>query len=148
MANKEIIKGVRHQRKLYRAGDSDAAEELDSLLTSEQVDSLKERGVIAGDFEGQAEPEEDEEPEPTNDLAPARAQGVKRETENGDVKTERSTEDEDEETELPGGFPARMQLVKAGFDTTEKVNSASDEQLLDVDGIGDTTLKQIREQSE
>lgn len=48
-------------------------------------------------------------------------------------------------TTLPNGFPARAALIKSGFDTTEKVKAASDEQLIAVDGVGEANLVKIRE---
>lgn len=47
--------------------------------------------------------------------------------------------------ELPQDFPARKALVKAGFDTVDKVKAASDEELIAVDGVAEKTLGQIRE---
>jgi len=51
----------------------------------------------------------------------------------------------DTRTELPTGFPARALLIKAGFDTMEKVDAADDKTLIDIQGVGAETLKQIRE---
>lgn len=50
-----------------------------------------------------------------------------------------------EDEPLPNGFPVRLLLNKAGFDTLGKVRSASDEELLELDGVGEGTLDKIRE---
>jgi hypothetical protein len=44
------------------------------------------------------------------------------------------------------GFPGGSILLAAGFDSPEKIRAASDEDLLALDGIGEGTLKKIREQ--
>jgi hypothetical protein len=46
---------------------------------------------------------------------------------------------------LPESFPAREQLVTAGYAYTEQVRRASDEALLSVAGVGKATLTKIRE---
>lgn len=48
-------------------------------------------------------------------------------------------------TPLPDGFPARMQLMKAGFVTVEKVDAASDADLIALPEVGEATVKKIRE---
>lgn len=124
MANKQIIKGVRQNRKLYRPGTDDA-DALDEVLTPTQVKALKDQNVIAGDFKGKAKISKgDEKPAPN----------------------EPSSETVRTGTELPGGFPARMQLIKAGYDTVEKVSAASDDELENLEGVGDATVKKIREE--
>lgn len=47
--------------------------------------------------------------------------------------------------ELPDGFPARAALIKAGFDTVDKVKAASDQELIDVKGVGESTVEHIRD---
>lgn len=47
-------------------------------------------------------------------------------------------------TALPDGFPAAHLLAENGFTTLEAVLSASDQELLDVDGIGPSKLAAIR----
>lgn len=42
-------------------------------------------------------------------------------------------------------LPNEEALAEAGFDTLEKVKSATDEELLEVNGIGNSSLKKIRE---
>jgi hypothetical protein len=43
------------------------------------------------------------------------------------------------------GFPGADALVAGGFDSREKIRAASDEDLLALEGIGEATLKKIRE---
>jgi hypothetical protein len=45
---------------------------------------------------------------------------------------------------LPAEFVARDKLTEAGFDTLEKVEAATDEQLLAIRFVGDATVKDIR----
>ena len=50
----------------------------------------------------------------------------------------------------PAGTPAvtdqqRAALATAGFETAEQIRAATDEQLLDVDGIGPATVTRLRE---
>ena len=59
---------------------------------------------------------------------------------------------EEEQMEAPGPLAglelpekATKALVKAGFDSPEKVQAASDEELLAVSGIGEATLAHLRE---
>lgn len=47
--------------------------------------------------------------------------------------------------DLPDDFPARELLTGAGFTTLDAVRSASDEALLEINGIGDKRLQEIRE---
>jgi hypothetical protein len=46
--------------------------------------------------------------------------------------------------ELPEDFPARDKLIEGGFDTLEKVQDASDEELLEIKGVGEATVTSIR----
>jgi hypothetical protein len=49
-------------------------------------------------------------------------------------------------TEFPGLAAKTVDLLTdAGFETADSVRNATDEQLLDIEGIGATTLKKIRE---
>lgn len=52
------------------------------------------------------------------------------------------------ETMLPQEFPARDLLIGAGFVTVEGVVGASNADLLEIKGIGDATLADIREAQE
>lgn len=45
---------------------------------------------------------------------------------------------------LPEDFPGHAQLVEAGYTTMHKVETASDEDLLAVEGVGPATLEKIR----
>jgi hypothetical protein len=56
-----------------------------------------------------------------------------------------SGDDSGAKTPLPDGFPARMQLMKAGFDTVEKVDKADDKDLIALPEVGEATVKKIRE---
>lgn len=46
---------------------------------------------------------------------------------------------------LPEDFPMQEKLAEAEIFTFEDVNKASDEQILEINGIGEKTLKEIRE---
>lgn len=46
---------------------------------------------------------------------------------------------------LPAGFPAKKELEAGGYTTLTAVGEASDKQLLDVDGVGPSTLQKIKE---
>lgn len=48
-------------------------------------------------------------------------------------------------TELPPGFPGRQFLIKAGYDTPQKVRDAADSDLAAIDGVGEATVAKIRE---
>lgn len=52
--------------------------------------------------------------------------------------------DEVQTNALPDGFPSAHLLIESGFTTLEAVLSASDQELLDVDGIGPSKLAAIR----
>lgn len=54
--------------------------------------------------------------------------------------------EEEEEEELPTDFPGYGALLKAGYANWEFVREASDEDLLEIDGIGPKTVEEIREQ--
>lgn len=45
---------------------------------------------------------------------------------------------------LPEGYPSRDLLIGTQFVTVDAINSATDDELLAVDGIGPATLKAIR----
>ena len=79
---------------------------------------------------------------------PARPRGVQREAKDDDVEVDRTVLPPGAgagSTPLPTGFPGRAALMKAGYTTVEQVQSADDEQLEAVDGIGEGTVKKIRE---
>ena len=42
-------------------------------------------------------------------------------------------------------IPMRDKMLAAGFETVEDIQNATDEQILAIDGIGEKTLKSIRE---
>jgi ERCC4-type nuclease len=63
----------------------------------------------------------------------------------GDAKQQKQESPKDVDDSLPGGFPARMQLMKAGFKTKQEVRGASDEELTAIEGVGEATVKKIRE---
>lgn len=144
MANPMKIKrSVRMGGDVYGPGQED---ELNEVLTSKQVDDLKSRRFIEGDFKGKRKEGKELEKE-KQAPPPARPQGAKRsygedtedvETERGQVKTETDA--------LPNGLPSRMQLIQAGFDTKSKLRKASDDELQEIEGIGEATVKKIREQ--
>lgn len=48
-------------------------------------------------------------------------------------------------TPLPEGFPARDLLLAAGYTTLERVQAATDEELLAIQGIGRRLLGKIRD---
>lgn len=48
-------------------------------------------------------------------------------------------------TGLPADYPARGELVAAGYETVESVGTLTDEQLGEINGIGAATIKKIRE---
>lgn len=48
-------------------------------------------------------------------------------------------------SDLPEDFPARAALIEGGFDSLEKVNGASDEDLIAVKGVGEKTVVHIRD---
>lgn len=48
-------------------------------------------------------------------------------------------------TPLPDDFPEKERLSDSGYNTVEKVQQASDEELLDIKYIGNKTLQEIRE---
>ena len=48
-------------------------------------------------------------------------------------------------TPLPSSFPERDRLVEAGFVTIQSVQTADDAQLDAIEGIGEATIKKIRE---
>lgn len=60
----------------------------------------------------------------------------------GAASTEATTTDPNA---LPDDFPARKDLVGAGFTTRDAVAAASDEQLVAIKGIGEKTVAEIRE---
>ena len=47
-------------------------------------------------------------------------------------------------TDLPEDFPVRDLLIEHGFDSVEKIKAASNEQLLEIDGVGPKRLTEIR----
>lgn len=47
--------------------------------------------------------------------------------------------------ELPEDFPKRKELVEAGLTTTDAVASKSDEELIALKGIGEASVKDIRD---
>lgn len=48
------------------------------------------------------------------------------------------------ESDLPEDFPAREALIGGGFDSLAKVNAASDDELLEIEGVGAATVEKIR----
>ena len=54
------------------------------------------------------------------------------------------TTNDDAGTELPSDFPERDLIVGSKFKTLEALKNATDQELLDVDGIGPAKLKAIR----
>lgn len=61
-----------------------------------------------------------------------------------EVEAEPESDESEYSDELPDGFPVKDLLVEAGYDTKSKVNEALDEDLLAIDGIGDSRLLDIR----
>lgn len=116
MAELKIKRTVRLDGRAYRADNKDDAKALLENADAKTLSSLKERKLITGDVKKAAK---------------ANAQTQTSENNGGD--------------ELPAGFPARMQLIKAGFDTTDKVAAAGDEELAAIEGVGDATVAKIRE---
>lgn len=141
MAERKIMQGVQARGRLFRTNSSDGDKDtLNELLTPERAEALVEQGVLVGDWSGNKKAAE-ANPQRQTAPGPARPQGQVR----------RGTEQDHEVAEggepLPAGFPARAALVKGGYDTQEKVEGASDEELAALDGVGDATVKKIRDES-
>jgi hypothetical protein len=66
------------------------------------------------------------------------------ETEGGAVEASSNGEATNVATPLPETFPHRELLEGAGFSTVEKVRAATDEELISIDGVGASRLKEIR----
>lgn len=115
----EILKGVRLDGKLYSPGNVQDAKELQGKLKKAQ----KERLVAAGA------------------IGPAR-----QEMDMTDVGEDDGDEESDDDADqpLPNGFPMKMRLDAAGFNTLGKLRAASDEELMALDGIGASRVEEIR----
>jgi len=111
MAKKQppkILRAVHASRRLFKPGQE---EDLDKILSQDQVDHLTARNAIEGEWSGKGD---------------------------GGMKMLPS----DHATPLPTGFPGRIDLLRAGYDTIEKVTAAG-ESLLEVKGIGEPTFEKI-----
>jgi len=117
----KILGGVFIDR-VYASGDEQALAE---VITEDQITRLTGLGVIEGDWTGVEEEEEDTPWTPP-------------------VAEVTATSDPATITLLPTGFPARMELMGAGFNSVENTSAATDEQLLAVSGVGASTLAKIR----
>jgi hypothetical protein len=115
--------------KLYRSGT-----EVDKIPESAQIKVGEGSVTLAGTTTDQATPT------PTNPAPPP----APAPTPAPPAPTPTPVPAAEIKTELPSGFPARSLLLKNGLDTIEKVDEASDETLLNIDGVGDTTLQAIR----
>lgn len=159
MADMKINASVRHNGVLYAAGsDAKLLNERISPKTAKRLNELRiddgeeqERfhtNGLTGNKEVKDEVQKPRLLSSPDAGQPARPQGIKREsTKKGDVEPERTPAPPGGGgTELPVGFPHRQDLITAGFDTTEKVKAASDQQLIDADGIGDAGVKKIRKE--
>jgi DNA uptake protein ComE-like DNA-binding protein len=65
-------------------------------------------------------------------------------TDTGDAGGDKGGDDGDDDA-LPEDFPARAALEESGYATLTDVRQASDEELLDINGIGKVLLQRIRE---
>lgn len=69
----------------------------------------------------------------------------KAETTNDDAGTDDDAgTNDDAGTDLPSDFPERDLIVGSEFRTLEALKNATDQELLDIDGIGPAKLKAIR----
>ena len=117
MADKKIKKAFRMNRRLYKVNDPESVALLEQNASEEEIENLESRGLISKGFGVKAKSAPKAKPAAPNS--------------GGD--------------QLPSGFPGRMALIKAGYDTLEKVKAASDSDLEAVPSLGDGMVAKIRE---
>lgn len=132
MPRTDLSKSYTHKGRLYERG-------VNRYVPDSLLDWLLERGEIPEvGYEEAGEPQE--------------AQNVREES------TSEARVSDAEAVELDGApapeFPAmdvsesvQGRLVDAGYDSTEAIQAASDDELLEIDGVGPATLQKIREAS-
>lgn len=114
MANIEIVRAVRFSGRAYLAGSAQDAAALEENLDSKTKKHLLDIGAII----------------PTRGTV--------------DLSEEEDDEEEDDDEELDALFPCKLLLTLNGFKTKKAVRSASDDELLSIDGIGPSKLEDIR----
>jgi hypothetical protein len=112
---KEIKSNIRLNETEYGPGKEDA---LEAVLTPEQGERLIERGALVGEWEFK--------------------KGVKEKAPSVVIPEELKPLES-------LGNPALVALVEGGFDTIEKVNGATDEQLAKLPKVSNTTVSKIRQ---
>lgn len=118
------LRMVHGRTRVFKPGEE---EELLDSIPKEEVERLERLGVLVDD-----EGEEDAPERATSRATPSTDPRIRRAMGGG----------------LPDGFPAKDDLEAGGFTSVDQVKAASDDELLAVSGVGDVTLKRIRNTTE
>lgn len=134
----KINQTVRVDGKTYGPGDED---ELNQVLSAEDVERLLQKGALSGPFTG-IDPETGEEGEGVEGAENMpRPMGAPREPGEGEGDQSPSVQN----NQLPDGFPGRNTLVSSGYDTMDKVRALTDAQIDEIPKLKAETREKIKE---
>lgn len=118
------LRMIHGQKRVFKPGEE---EELLEVIPDEDRERLERLGVLVED-----DGEEEGPTGRTSRATPSTDPRIRRAMGGG----------------LPDGFPAKDDLEAGGFTSVDQVKAASDDELLAVSGVGDVTLKRIRNTTE